>query len=389
MIGTIYEHGSFVFFIYVCLSLLLGLFGLSEVGPGGFWKGLLTIAFEVTVGAGVTILFIDRFNAHWERESLKRRLIREAGSRSHDVAISAVEWMDREGWLRGEDGLLKGANLREARLPDARLEGANLEGANLEQADLRGAKLNGGNLRGANLDDADFRGRAELKGADLQCAKMNSARLEKAWLRDAVLEGAKMNFADLREAGLTNANLKGVSLIDADLSGTSVVETNFKGANLLGAKLKAASYLKSANLEGTRLPFVDLRGVDLGGCNLEGAKLESADLRDATLDGANLRRADLIGALLQGMKFRFEDLTFHGTVGKRPGDPNPQHTEDVFPKTDWVGARLPDGTLYTDETDNDDIVRFVDRRHDDFESTLAKVMAFRKSMGVRDGEDTV
>ena len=39
--------------------------------------------------------------------------------------------MDREGWLTGEDGLLKGANLREARLKDARMEGANLEGAEL------------------------------------------------------------------------------------------------------------------------------------------------------------------------------------------------------------------------------------------------------------------
>ena len=30
MIANIYKHGSFVFFIYVCIALLLGLFGLIE-----------------------------------------------------------------------------------------------------------------------------------------------------------------------------------------------------------------------------------------------------------------------------------------------------------------------------------------------------------------------
>ena len=122
MISNIYKHGSFVFFIYVCLSLLLGLFGLIESSFPDSLKRLFAVAFEVFLGAGVTILFIDRLNAYRNRKDLQRRLIREAGSRSHDVAISAVEWMDREGWLTGEDGLLKGANLREARLKDARMD---------------------------------------------------------------------------------------------------------------------------------------------------------------------------------------------------------------------------------------------------------------------------
>ncbi len=80
---------------------------------------MIVVTFEILLGAGVTIFFIDRLNTHRAEESLKHRLIREAGSRSLDVAISAVEWMDREGWLTGEDGLLKGADLREARLQEA------------------------------------------------------------------------------------------------------------------------------------------------------------------------------------------------------------------------------------------------------------------------------
>ena len=116
--ARIYRHGSFLFFVYVCVTSLLCMLGFGNIGIAGFWKRLFTVSFEVLVGAGVTIFFIDRLNAHRERESLKRRLIREAGSRSQDIAISAVEWMDREGWLRGEDGSFEGGEF--ARGPVAR-----------------------------------------------------------------------------------------------------------------------------------------------------------------------------------------------------------------------------------------------------------------------------
>ena len=81
-----------------------------------FQLNLSTELLGVVAGTGFSALVIDRIYAYRNWKDLQRRLIREAGSRSHDIAISAVEWMDREGWLRGENGLLKGANLREARL---------------------------------------------------------------------------------------------------------------------------------------------------------------------------------------------------------------------------------------------------------------------------------
>ena len=87
-----------------------------------FQLNVSTEVLGVVAGAGISALVIDRVYAYRNRKDLQRRLIREAGSLSHDVAISAVEWLDREWWLTGAEGLLKGAILRDARLQEARLD---------------------------------------------------------------------------------------------------------------------------------------------------------------------------------------------------------------------------------------------------------------------------
>lgn len=73
----------------------------------GYDINVWTEALGVAAGAGVTVFMLDRMNTRRERLSLQRRLIREAGSRSNDIAISAVEWLRAEGWLKGTDGLLR------------------------------------------------------------------------------------------------------------------------------------------------------------------------------------------------------------------------------------------------------------------------------------------
>ena len=376
MIATIYEHGSFVFFLYSCVSLLLGLFGLSDLRVPEFWKSFLIIAFEVSVGAGVAVLFIDRFNAHRAQENLKQRLVREAGSRSHDVAISAVEWMDRERWLRGEDGLLKGANLRKARLSEARMDGANLMGTELEAADLRNTTLAGANLTLANLFRADLAS-AFMRTANLQDAEISWANLSHAHLDSANLRNAKLSQSRLLSTNLNEADFEDAFMLDADFGDASVVGTSFKGANLMHAKLKDAFYLKSACLEGATLCFVDLRGVDLSGCNMEGADFQIADLRDATFDGADLRGANLYGARLEGIRYRFEDFVIKGTKHEYPSGPVIETTEQRFPKTDWLGATLPDGTVFVEGMDFSDIHRFVDPREGRFKESLEAVMTIR------------
>lgn len=67
-------------------------------------------------------------------------------------------------------------------------ERANLSGANLECADLYGANLQDANLCGAYLECANLRG-ANLSGANLECADLRDANLQSANLQDANLSG--------------------------------------------------------------------------------------------------------------------------------------------------------------------------------------------------------
>ena len=71
------------------------------------------------------------------------------------------------------------ANLRGADLDGANLYGADLYGANLYGADLYGANLYGANLRDANLDGADLYG-ANLDGADLYGANLRGEKITKS-----------------------------------------------------------------------------------------------------------------------------------------------------------------------------------------------------------------
>ena len=214
--ATIYTHGSFLFFVYVCIACLLGILGIADTGITSFWRALFTVTFEILVGAGVTIFFIDRLNDHRATESLKKRLVREAGSRSHDVAISAVEWMEREGWLRGEDGLLRGANLERANFRGGvNLRGANLQGANLQytvlvSADLSYTDLRGANLIYARLDNTNLFG-ADLRGANLMYASLDSAQVIGAKLQGAYLLNAKISGPFFGPRQLPDIPIAGVS----------------------------------------------------------------------------------------------------------------------------------------------------------------------------------
>ncbi len=345
---------------------------------GAGWFGDENIDYRMnlfTEGMGIvaTVFIINRWYAYRERTSLQRRLIREAGSRSRDIAISAVEWMEREGWLRGEDGLLKGANLREARLQDARLDGANLEGAILEQADLRGAKLNGANLRDANLNRADLRCRAELKGADLRGAELNEALLSDANLKDADLTEATAVFADLQTATLNGAILTDAALIDCNLQGAFLYNSSFVRAKLYRTSLSGAQQANYADWEGATLVGVDLRGFDLSGSIMCGATLQVLDLRKANLSGTDLRGADLRGTYLQDAKVNYEDFRISTFSGDAIADHDPTFKRSLTSATRFSGAKMPDGSVFADDMGWKDIVRFIDRDHVEFEATLEQI----------------
>ncbi|MCY4019956.1 MAG: pentapeptide repeat-containing protein [Chloroflexi bacterium] len=328
--------------------------------------------FTEGMGIVATVFIINRWYAKRELESLKQRLIREAGSRSHDIAISAVEWLDREGWLRGEDGLLKGADLREARLQGVRMEGANLEGVNLDAADLRGANLRGAILHNANLFRADLRCWTKLREADLSGAKLSLANLERADLQKANLNRANLSRANLRGADLVNATLKDAMMLETNLETSNLYEADLEGANLMHANLKTPSSLKNATLKGANLSFVDLEGADLCEMDLSGATLQCVDLRNAKLFDTNLQSADLRGAYLEGASLLLEERRYE-CYTKRSTDCDWTREEIVWTGTILTGATLPDGKAFTEYMGNEDIAPYIDSNHEEFGATLKKI----------------
>lgn len=367
-------HKQYKFF-YEMLGGLIVLAASVLIGAG--WFGGDTEAYRMnlfTEGMGIvaTVFLINRWYAHRERTNLQSRLIREAGSRSHDIAISAVEWMDREGWLRGEDGLLKGANLREARLQDARMDRANLEGANLDAADLRGANLQGAILRSANLFRVDLRCWSKLREADLSGAKLSLANLEQVDLQMANLDGANLSSANLKGADLVNATLKDAMMLETNLEASNLSKADLEGANLMHANLKMARWLRHAILRRANLSFVDLEDVDLGEMDLSGATLQCVDLRNTKLFGTNLHNADLRGAYLEGAFLSLEERRYE-SFSKLSNDRDWTREEIVSPGTILAGATLPDGKAFTEDMDYEDIAPYVDSKHKEFEATLKRI----------------
>lgn len=252
-------------------GILVGpLANLLETDLAGLLESFVPEAFGIVV----TVLFIDRLyrarDARQRQAELKVRLIREMGSRVHDVAINASEKLRAHGWL--EDGSLHGAVLERANLQNADLRDANLQSTDLETAKLEGADLRNARLQGADLISAKLEG-ADLRNANLQDVTLGNANLQGATLGDANLQGATLDYA----------NLQGVGLKEANLQGALLESTKLEGADLTDANLQSA-ILWQTNLQGANLSNANLQGVALWEANLQGADLSGADLEDATFD---------------------------------------------------------------------------------------------------------
>ena len=184
----------------------------------GIWPEVIGITF--------TAFVIDQINRWQEKQRSIRerneRLIRQIGSTVNDVAKDAAHQAQKLRLLKGENGLLKGADLLEANLRDAHLRGANLTNTDLLHTDLTIAHLEFAILTGANLNHAN-----------LTDANLNHADLTGADLLEANLEGAKLGGAKLIGATLEGADLKSALMIGVDLCGA-----NLKGANLAGTRLE-------------------------------------------------------------------------------------------------------------------------------------------------------
>lgn len=153
-----------------------------------FTEGLWAEAFGIIF----TIVVLDRLASNRDREALKKRLIREAGSQSNETAKAAIDWLREEKWLNinHDIQLLKGQSL----------VSANLKDVDLTEVDLRQA-----NIQASNLENVI------LLHADLQDADLFMANLENAFLFGTNLTGANLGGANLRGATLWTANIDNVN----------------------------------------------------------------------------------------------------------------------------------------------------------------------------------
>ena len=138
----------------------------------------------------------------------------------------------------------------------------------------------------------------DLKDNDKAAAAIDELR-NLGWLVDGSLNGADLSSSVLEEANLQSANLVGSNLTDSHL---------------------ASANLTYAQLDETELVNVDLSSARLVSAQLVNANLQNADLSDAILVNANLVGANLVGATLTA-------------------------------KTDLREAILPDGTVFSENTD--------------------------------------
>jgi hypothetical protein len=195
-------HYEYRFFYQIGGGLLLVILGILIGGaffsadPDGYKANLYT---EI-LGLIATVVILDRLAERREERrrilDLQERLVMEAGSQSNETVKRAVHELDKRAWLKGENSLLRRANLRLANLEGVDLVRADLRGADLVRTNLQGAKLWLADLREADLSGADLRG-AELRGTTLQGANLARANLEGAELRGANLQGAMLAEAKL------------------------------------------------------------------------------------------------------------------------------------------------------------------------------------------------
>lgn len=334
---------------------------------GDYRLNFITEAMGVAASIVITSFIIDRRNAHRERENLKRRLVQDAGIPSNDIAISAVARLRYEGWLKGDDGLLREANLSGVNWENMDLNGANLQGVKLENANLKNAslieaKLQGAKLSNVNLENANLNGAKLQKAGKLQKAELFVVNLEKAILHRANLQGAELHMVNLKNAIMSEANLQEAKLDRVmDLQGTYLQGT----------------YLYKANLQKANLSYADLRETKwLGTANLEGAQLCMADLQGVDLLGTNLQKANLLGANLRGADISPQERVAYPV--ESPDDVL------VLPATALQEATLPNGERYTKETNPYTIQKFTNPKHPEFSKTVKEINSIRRSVRLDD-----
>jgi hypothetical protein len=177
----------------------------------------------------------------------------------------------------------------------------------------------------------------DMRGADLELAKLSGANLVRVDLR-----GANLRRADLRGANLTRADLRGADLSRANLRGAILNRARMGRALLVRAKMFGAT-VRGTNFRETVLNGADLRRVDLSGVDLHSADLSRADLRGASFTRANLRATGFIGARIGGTSFEGAKLDRRTALPiTRPQAPKTKAAKAADQTPPWKFVVMPD-----------------------------------------------
>lgn len=152
--------------------------------------------------------------------------------------------------------------------------------------------------------------------------------------------------------------LDGNSLIDKDLKRANWEGAYIGGLNFENADMRDINLKNTTAFDGQQHQPIIFKKAYLWGANLQKARLCEANLQQAKLWGANLQQADLEGANLQQADLGGANLT----------DINWDANQAEY------SFILPDGTEWTPD---EDMGRFTDKNHPEYEETLEIINGIR------------
>ncbi len=176
----------------------------------------------------------------------------------------------------------------------------------------------------ARLDDvevsirpATWSGKPELLEQELRPIKspklvksdLRHGRANSAFLAAADMSGSNLSWIELKGASLQGSRLEDVALRGAFLEGALLQRSRLNRADLTGARLENVQ-LQHAALDFTVFDKACLVRANLGGAQGKNARFGEAELTQATLDGAKLQHANLEFAKLGFTSMKQVDFTY-------------------------------------------------------------------------------
>lgn len=328
---TQFIHKNYADFYRIAGGLTLVILGVW-IGSLIFTDGYRSNIYTELLSIIATVLVLDRINQWRHKQNLKARLWNEIHSPASQTAVTALEWLRRENWLR------------ESTFESANLERVSWNGAFIGHLSFRNANLRNSHLTGvtnAPILDAE-QGSQKYNFVDFQGAKMESAKLDNCIL-------ASCNFGD---AKLWDSSFEGANLEHSFFTDVMAVNANFRHTSL-----------ENANMTNSHFTDCNFRNCNAEGTNFSGSSLDHVNMKNSILIGAIFKQATLRHANLSGADLTYANLENVNWFNANGGSP----------------TILPDGVEWTKDTDME---KFTNSEHPDFNSTLEKINTIRLEVGI-------